>query len=138
MPLFSTWRKPEYITFIGALSGLTQFLAAESPLEMTKNTFGFTSKALFVLKIFKSLSWLFGHLAKRRDKKDKVIFKFYDVTVWLTTNCNIHILPNISRSKGNQIMKFGQLIEFNMRNIFLGISYKKCVEELVQDPFLKN
>ena len=26
----------------------------------------------------------------------------------------IHILPNISRSKGNQIMKFGQLKEYNM------------------------
>ena len=31
----------------------------------------------------------------------------------------IHILPNISRSKDNQKMKFGQLIEYNMRNIFL-------------------
>ena len=31
----------------------------------------------------------------------------------------IHILPNLSQSKGNQIMKFGQLIEYNMRNIFL-------------------
>ena len=30
----------------------------------------------------------------------------------------IPILPNISKSKGNQIMKFGQLIEYNMRNIF--------------------
>ena len=31
----------------------------------------------------------------------------------------IHILPNIPRSKGNQTMKFGKLIEYNMRNIFL-------------------
>ena len=30
----------------------------------------------------------------------------------------IHILPNISRSEGNQTIKFGQLIEYNMRNIF--------------------
>ena len=30
----------------------------------------------------------------------------------------IHILPNISQSKGNQTMKFGQLIEYNKRNIF--------------------
>ena len=29
-----------------------------------------------------------------------------------------HMLPNISRSKGNQEMKFGQLIEHNKRNIF--------------------
>ena len=31
----------------------------------------------------------------------------------------INILPNISQSKGNQSMKFGQLIEYNNRNIFL-------------------
>ena len=31
----------------------------------------------------------------------------------------IQILPNISRSKINQAMKFGQLIEYNKRNLFL-------------------
>ena len=31
---------------------------------------------------------------------------------------SIHILPNISKSKGNQTIKFGQLLENNMRNIF--------------------
>ena len=30
----------------------------------------------------------------------------------------MHILPNISQSKGNQTMKFGHLIEYNKRNIF--------------------
>ena len=30
----------------------------------------------------------------------------------------IHILPDISRSNGNQTMVFGQLIEYSMRNIF--------------------
>ena len=75
----------------GALSGLRQFLAAESPLKMMKNAFYFTSKALFVLKIFKFLSWLFGHVAKRLDKKDNVHFKFYDVTTWLTNNRDTHM-----------------------------------------------
>ena len=56
-----------------------------------KNAFYFILKALFVLKIFKFLSWLFGHVAKRLDKKDKVNFKFYDVTAWLTNNGNKHI-----------------------------------------------
>ena len=28
----------------------------------------------------------------------------------------IHILPNISQSKGNQTMKFGQLIKYKKRN----------------------
>ena len=37
-----------------------------------------------------------------------------------------HILTNISRSKGNETMKFGQLIEYNIRNIFLEKSYTKC------------
>ena len=40
----------------GPLSGLRQLLATESPLKMMKNAFYFTSKALFVLKIFKFLS----------------------------------------------------------------------------------
>ena len=35
----------------------------------------------------------------------------------------VHVLPNISRSKGNQTMKLGQLIEYKMRNIFLKKSY---------------
>ena len=50
----------------------------------------------------------------------------------------IHVLPNISRSKGNQTMKFVQLIEYNMRNIFLEKNLQNVVEKLVQDPFLEN
>ena len=42
--------------FKGALSGLRQFLATESPLKIMKNPFYFTSKAVSVLKIFKFLS----------------------------------------------------------------------------------
>ena len=81
----------------GALSGLRQFLAAESPLKMMKNAFYFTSKALFLLKIFKFLSWLFGHVAKRLDKKDKVNFKFYGVTAWLTNDCKTHIAQYLEK-----------------------------------------
>ena len=36
----------------------------ESPLKMMKNAFYFILKALFVLKIFKFLSRLFGHVGK--------------------------------------------------------------------------
>ena len=50
----------------------------------------------------------------------------------------IHILSNISKSKGNQRMKFGQLIEYNMENIFLEKSNTKCREKLVPDTFTKN
>ena len=106
------------IILIGSLSGLRQFLAIESPLQIMKNAFYFTLKALFILTIFKFLSWYFGHLAKRFN------FKFYGVTTWLK-KIVILMLPNISRSKGNQKMKFGQIIEYNMRNIFLEKSYTK-------------
>ena len=50
----------------------------------------------------------------------------------------MHILPNISRNKGNQTMKFGQLIECNMRNIFLEKSYTKCGGETSPRPFSKK
>ena len=77
----------------GAILGLRQFLATEIPLKMMKNAFYFTSKALFVLKIFKFLSRLFGQVLKRLDLKDKGNFKFYDATAWLTnyfyTHCPI-------------------------------------------------
>ena len=35
-------------------------------------------------------------------------------------------------------MKFGQLIECNMRNIFVEKPYTKCAEEIFPDPYLKN
>ena len=62
--------------FKGTLSGLRQLLATEGSLKMMKNNFYFTSNALFVLKIFKFLSWLLGHVVKRLDNKYKVNFKF--------------------------------------------------------------
>ena len=61
----------------------------ENPLKMVKNAFYLTSKALSILKIFKFLSWLFGHISKQLHEKD-VNFKLYDVTIWWTNNCNTH------------------------------------------------
>ena len=71
------------------------------------------------------------------------------VTNWLEQTLTMHILPNISRSrdigqyvhckcdrkkkkkksKNNQTMKFRQLIEDNVRNIFLQKSCKKWGRE---------
>ena len=45
-----------------------------------------------------------------------------------------HILPNISRSKDNQTMKLGQLIEYNMKN-FLEKSCTRCGGEIIPRPF---
>ena len=58
---------------------------------MIKNASYFTLKAPFILKIFKLLSWNFGHVEKQLDQKDKVNFEIYDITAWLTKNYNIHI-----------------------------------------------
>ena len=51
----------------------------------------------------------------------------------------IHTLPNIMRSKGNQTIKFRQLIEYDIRNIFLKKNHTQTmVKKLVPDPFLGN
>ena len=49
----------------------------------------------------------------------------------------VHIFPNILRNKGNQTMKFGQLVEYDMRNIFLENSYTKYGAEPIPKPFSK-
>ena len=46
----------------------------------------------------------------------------------------IHILPNISQSKGSQKVKFDQLIEYNKRNIFLRKSCGKWGRETSSRP----
>ena len=49
------------------------------------------------------------------------------------------MLPNISRSKGNQTMKFGQLIEYNKGNICGNYAENYAENEagrLVPDLFL--
>ena len=54
---------------------------------------------------------------------------------WLTSNCNanidvqyahIDVMSNILNSKGKVTTKFGQLIEHNIKNIFLEKVYTKC------------
>ena len=50
-----------------------------------------------------------------------------------------HVLPNILRRKCNQTKKFGRVINYSMRKIFLGKSYTKCgVETIPKRPFLKK
>ena len=48
----------------------------------------------------------------------------------------MHILSNISRSKGNQTMKCGQMIEYYQRNIFLQNYAKNKAEIIDPDVFL--
>ena len=92
--------------FKGSLLGLRQFLAIENHLKMMKNTFYFMLKSLFVLEIFAFLPNLFGYVEKRLDIKAMINLKMQTSQTGQQV-ITIHILLNISRSKGNhQGMKF--------------------------------
>ena len=54
---------------------------------MMGKAFYFTLKVLVILKKFN----FFGHVEKRLDYKDKANFEIYDVTNYLTNNCNTNI-----------------------------------------------
>ena len=58
---------------------------------MMKNAFYFTLKAPFVYEILTFLFQLFGHVGKRLDDKANLDFKLYDVTNWMTINCNTYV-----------------------------------------------
>ena len=75
---FLLGRSLPYLKYVfkGPLSGLRQFLAIESPLKMMKNAFYFTSKALLVLKIFKSCLDLLVMYRNGLIKKMKIISNF--------------------------------------------------------------
>ena len=49
----------------------------------------------------------------------------------------IYILSNISRSKDNQAIKFGQLPGYNMKKITIEKSYTKCSVENIHRRFSK-
>ena len=50
----------------------------------------------------------------------------------------MQILPKISRSKGNQAIKFGQLMEYNTKNVFIEKSYTECAGEVIPRPLSKK
>ena len=82
-------------------------------------------KAPFVLNLFECLPWLSGHVEKKDlIRKIRLISKFMTSQTGSQTN-TIHILPNISRSKGNETMKFDQVIVYRNTKSFLQKSYKK-------------
>ena len=45
---------------------------------------------------------------------------------------------HISTSKGNQAIKLGQLIEYNMRNVFVEKSYTKYARETILRPLSRK
>ena len=68
-------------------------------------------------------------------RKIRLISKIFNVTL---ETIAIHILTNISRSKGNQTIKFGQLIVYKIRSILLEKSSIKPSGETFLRPFPKK
>ena len=91
------WVRMPLLSLKGALSGLIQFLAIESPLKMVKNGFYFTSNGLFVLKIFKGcVRYIFASLfciSKREHfRNNEKCFLFHvksSSRSWRWSNFNI-------------------------------------------------
>ena len=72
---------------------------------------------------------LFSHVGKRLDKKVSCQF-IMSQSKLMTSHTGkqtiaINILPDISKSKGNQTMKLGKLVEYSVKNIFLQTSCRK-------------
>ena len=94
----------------------------EISLKMMKNVFYFMLKSLFVLEYFcldYLVTWKNGLTRKLR-----LISKFMTSQTG-PQRAAIHILPNILRIKPNRVIKFGQLIKYNVRNVFHQKSYGK-------------
>lgn len=97
---------------------MKQFLANEKRGKK-KNAFHFTLKAISILKIFHALSK-------------------YDTRTWATNNCNRYIVLSLEKYD-KETIKFGQLLEKNMRNIFFSKNHTSNAEEkLLPVPSLKN
>ena len=86
--------------------------------------FFFILKALFVVKIFKLLCSSFG-LLRTTWLEQKSEFQSLWRHSLVNKQLKINILPDISWSKGNQTMKFGQVKEYNKKNFFLQKSCRK-------------
>ena len=104
----------------------------EDVLKMIKDAFLF--HALFCFISFLFLFWFSRYLNVCPDFFGYVVKKFMTSKIGKQIIA-VHILSNISISKSNQTMEFGQLIECNMRNIFLEKSCTKYDGETNSRPF---
>ena len=105
------------------------YLLQWRPFKIDENCFLFHVKISFRSKF---LSYPFGHIKKNGLlRKIRLISKFMTSQPTIT----IHILSNISRNKGKQTLKFGQLIAYKI-NIFLRKSCRKWRKETGSWPLL--
>ena len=88
------------------------------------NAFYFILKALFILEIFQFFVTSWSCRENDLIRKVRLTSKFMASQPGLQAIA-IHMLVNISQSKGNQTMKFSQLIEYNKRDILLQKLWRK-------------
>ena len=79
---------------------------------MMKNVFDFMLKTFLVLEINKFLPWLLAYAKNDLIRNLRLISYFMTLRTGQQIS-TIHIQPNISRRKGNQAMKLGQVIEYS-------------------------
>ena len=53
------------------------------------------------------------------ETRERSFISAFSICMTAPLTITTHVLPNISQSKENQTMKFGQVIQYNKRNIFL-------------------
>ena len=121
----------------GPLSGLRKFLATESPLKVIKKAFYFPLKALFVLKIFKFCVDFLVMYENGLIRNIRLILKFRRHNV-LNKQLQYTYCPISQEVKGNQTMKFGQLIEITLGTFLLKNHTQNVSNKLFPDPYLKK
>ena len=125
------------ISFLKKLFSLLQ----RKPFKIDEQRFLFHLKSSFRsqdIQVFVLTFWSY--------RKNGLIRKTRLISKYMTSQSDyqtisINILPSISWNKGNQTMKFGQLIEYNKGYIFLQKSCWKWDRETSSTPlfvFLKS
>ena len=112
------------------------YLLDWKPFKIDEKCFLFHLKSSFRsqgISIFVMTFWLCrkNNLIRNMRLTSKFMASQHEIQILA-----IHILPNISQSKGNQARKFGQLIEYTKRNIFLQKLWGKWGKETSSGPLL--
>ena len=105
------------------------YLLHWKPFKIDEKYFLFHLKSSFRSQNIQAFVWTFSS-----SRKNSLIRKIGLASKFMTSQPGsqtiaIHILPKISRSKGNQAMKLGQLIEYNKRIIVLQKLWRKWGRE---------
>ena len=117
----TTWSNDDKLCqiFCSYFSNIVSELQIPSISENISNVTDITDPVLAAINMFQDHS----SIEKRLDKKVMVNFKICSVTDWTTNNYNTNT-TNISWSKANQAVEFGQLIKYQEKYLSSKIMQK--------------